>query len=151
MSGQAITLQDNVTKFQLASDSLERSYRELQGRVQSPVMKPVAIHQLLERIRVFLQPVARQKQIGIATDCDPACFAVADYELLHRMLLNLVLNAVRETPKEGTVRLSGQVAGCDLLIVVEDTGPGIQDERVARLFDPTLSTTVMDAAWDYRL
>src|SRR2546429_9321965 len=35
MSGNAITLEDLVTKFQSASESLERSYRELQGRVQS--------------------------------------------------------------------------------------------------------------------
>src|SRR5437588_4663602 len=35
MSGTAITLEDLVTRFQTASESLERSYRELQGRVQS--------------------------------------------------------------------------------------------------------------------
>src|SRR2546423_15517368 len=36
MSGTAtISLEDLVTKFQYASESLERSYRELQGRVQS--------------------------------------------------------------------------------------------------------------------
>ena len=35
MSGHAITLEDLVTRFQSASESLERSYRELQGRVQS--------------------------------------------------------------------------------------------------------------------
>src|SRR5207253_8801660 len=35
MSGHAITLEDLVTRFQYASESLERSYRELQGRVRS--------------------------------------------------------------------------------------------------------------------
>src|SRR5437762_14305300 len=35
MSGHAVTLEDLVTRFQSASESLERSYRELQGRVQS--------------------------------------------------------------------------------------------------------------------
>ena len=35
MSGHAISLEDLVTRFQSASESLERSYRELQGRVQS--------------------------------------------------------------------------------------------------------------------
>src|SRR5215472_16041848 len=34
MSGHAFTLEDLVTRFQSASESLERSYRELQGRVQ---------------------------------------------------------------------------------------------------------------------
>ncbi len=217
MSGHAITLEDLVTRFQSASESLERSYRELQGRVQSlteelerereerirlerlaamgemamelaheirnplgsielyasmldgeyaeqivrsvrllnhsvtnvlqfgrpvvPVPERMSVNRLLEGTRVFLQPIAQQKQIRIVKDCDSDCFAVADYELLHRMLLNLVLNAVRETPRDGTVSLSGQVAGCDVLIAVEDSGPGIQEERMARIFDPMFSTS----------
>ena len=76
--------------------------------------KRVGVHQVLERIRVFLQPLAQQKTVGIATDCDPVRAAVADDELLRRMLQNLVLTAVRESSKEGTVRLSGQVAGGDV-------------------------------------
>jgi signal transduction histidine kinase len=217
LAGHAITLEDLVTRFQSASESLERSYRELQGRVQSlteelerereerirlerlaamgemamelaheirnplgsielyasmldgeyaeqivrsvrllnhsvtnvlqfgrpvvPVPERMSVDRLLEGTRVFLQPIAQQKQIRIVKDCDSDCFAVADFELLHRMLLNLVLNAIRETPRDGTIRLSGQVAGCDILIAVEDSGPGIQEERMARIFDPMFSTS----------
>jgi len=217
MSGHAITLEDLVTRFQSASESLERSYRELQGRVQSltaelerereerirlerfaamgemamelaheirnplgsielyasmlegeyagqivrsvrllnhsvtnvlqfgrpivPAPERMSVSRLLEGIRVFIQPIAQQKQIGIVTDCDSDCFVEADHELLHRMLLNLVLNAIRETPMDGTVCLSGQVAGRDVLIAGEDTGPGIQEERMARIFDPMFSTS----------
>src|SRR5437879_2017489 len=173
MSGHAITLEDLVVRFQSASESLERSYRELQGRVQSltaelerereerirlerlaamgemamelaheirnplgsielyasmldgeyaeqivrsvrllnhsvtnvlqfgrpvvPAPKRISVNRLLEGTRAFLQPVAQQKQIRITTECESECFAVADHELLHRMLLNLVLNALRET------------------------------------------------------
>ncbi|HYR43011.1 MAG TPA: ATP-binding protein [Terriglobia bacterium] len=217
MSGHAITLEDLVTRFQSASESLERSYRELQGRVQSltaelerereerirlerlaamgemamelaheirnplgsielyasmldgeyagqivrsvrllnhsvtnvlqfgrpivPAPERMSVSRLLEGIRVFIQPIAQQKQIRIVTDCDTECFVEADHELLHRMLLNLVLNAIRETPRDGIVCLSGQVAGSDVLIAVEDTGPGIQEERMARIFDPMFSTS----------
>ena len=217
MSGHSVSLEDLVTRFQSASESLERSYRELQDRVQSltaelerereerirlerlaamgemamelaheirnplgsielyasmiegefaeqivrsvrllnhsvtnvlqfgkpivPAPTGMSVYRLLEGIRVFLQPVAQQKGIRIVTDCDPECFAVADYELLHRMLLNLVLNALREIPTDGTVSLKGQVAGRDLLIEVEDTGAGIQEERLARIFDPMFSTS----------
>jgi signal transduction histidine kinase len=217
MSGHAITLEDLVTRFQSASESLERSYRELQGRVQSltaelerereerirlerlaamgemamelaheirnplgsielyasmlegeyaeqivrsvrllnhsvtnvlqfgrpivPAPERISVNRLLEGTRAFLQPMAQQKGIRIVTDCETDCFAVADHELLHRMLLNLVLNALRETPTDGTVSLKGHVAGCDVLIVVEDSGPGIQEERLTRIFDPMFSTS----------
>jgi signal transduction histidine kinase len=217
MNGNVISLEDLITRFQSASDSLERAYRELQARVQSlteelerereerirlerlaamgemamelaheirnplgsielyasmlegefadqivqsvrllnhsvtnvlqfgkpivPTPRRMSVARLLEGIRAFLQPIAQQKGIQIATECDEDCFVVADYELLHRMLLNLVLNALREVPTEGTVSLKGRVAGGDLLIEVEDTGPGIQQERMARIFDPMFSTS----------
>jgi len=57
------------------------------------------------------------------------------------MLLNLALNALREIPTDGTVSLKGRVAGRDVLIEVEDSGPGIQEERMARVFDPMFSTS----------
>ena len=217
VSGHGVSLEDLVTRFQSTSESLERSYRELQGRVQSltaelerereqrirlerlaamgemamelaheirnplgsielyasmlegefaeqivrsvrllnhsvtnvlqfgkpivPVPTRMSVYRLLEGIRVFLQPVAQQKAVQIVTDCDPDCFAVADFELLHRMLLNLALNALREIPTDGTVSLKGRVAGRDILIEVEDSGPGIQEERMARIFDPMFSTS----------
>jgi signal transduction histidine kinase len=106
-----------------------------------PAPTRMSVYRLLEGIRAFPQPVAQQKDIQIVTDCDPDCFAAADFELLHRMLLNLVLNALREIPTDGTVSLKGQVAGRDVLIEVEDTGPGIQEERMARIFDPMFSTS----------
>ena len=111
------------------------------GKPIVPAPQRIAVNRLLEGTRAFLQPIAQQKRIRIVTDCDPNCFADADYELLHRMLLNLVLNALRETPTDGTVCLKGRVAGCDILIEVEDTGSGIQEERLARIFDPMFSTS----------
>jgi len=212
VSGHAISLEDLIGRFQSASESLERSYRELQGRVESltaelerereerirlerlaamgemamelaheirnplgsielyasmldgdyaeqivqsvrllnhsvtnvlqfgkpivPMPTRISINALLEGIRAFLQPIAQQKGIQIVMECEPDCFAEADYELLHRMLLNLVLNALRETPTDGMICLKGRVTRGDLLIAVEDTGPGIPKDRLARIFDP---------------
>lgn len=111
------------------------------GKPIVPMPAPTSINDLLERIQAFLQPIAQQKNIRIATECEPECIAAADDELLHRMLLNLVLNALRETPGNGTVSLKGRVAGSDLIIEVEDTGPGIHEDRIARIFDPMFSTS----------
>jgi len=217
MRGSTISLEALITRFQSTSESLERTYNELQGRVQSltaelerereertrlerlavmgemamelaheirnplgsielyasmidgeyarqivqsvrllnhsvtnvlqfgkPIVPDPAVTSitiLLERIQAFLQPVAHQKSIRIAIQCDPDCYAMADEELLHRMLLNLVLNAIRETPMDGTVTLKGRLAGREVCIEVEDTGPGIGTEKIARIFDPMFSTS----------
>jgi len=111
------------------------------GKPIVPATTRMSVYRLLEGIRAFLQPIAQQKKIWIAMDCEPDFDVVADHELLHRMLLNLVLNALRETPTDGTVCLKGHVAGSDVLIEVEDTGTGIQEERLARIFDPMFSTS----------
>jgi signal transduction histidine kinase len=42
---------------------------------------------------------------------------------------------------DGEVSLSGRVAGCDLLIEVGDTGPGIHKQKLTRIFDPMFSTS----------
>ena len=45
---------------------------------------------------------------------------------------------------------AGDVAGSDVLIVVEDTGPGIQDERWPGFSTRCFPRTAMDAVWDFR-
>jgi signal transduction histidine kinase len=109
------------------------------GKPIVPMPARLPLNQLLEGIRAFLQPIAQQKRIRIEIECGPDCFAVADYELLHRMLLNLVLNAMRELPADGIVILKGCAAKDGVVIEVEDTGPGIREDRVARIFDPMFS------------
>jgi two-component system sensor histidine kinase FlrB len=111
------------------------------GKPIVPAPEHMLINELLEGIRAFLQPIAQQKRIRIETECEGDCFAVADYELLHRMLLNLVLNALRETSAGGTVSLKGRVAGRDVMIEVHDMGPGIDERQMARIFDPMFSTS----------
>jgi two-component system sensor histidine kinase FlrB len=110
------------------------------GQAIHPNPEPISVSRLLEGIREFLQAIAEQKRIRIETGTDSNCYAMADYELMHRMLLNLVLNALRETPTDGMVRLTARVAGSDVVLEVEDTGPGIHDEALARIFDPMFST-----------
>jgi signal transduction histidine kinase len=111
------------------------------GKPIMPSPAAMSVKHLLDGIRVFLDPVARQKRIQIVTDCANDCIVAADHELLHRMLLNLVLNALREIPAEGRIRLRAWLRASEVVIEVEDTGPGINDEQILRIFDPMFSTT----------
>ena len=110
------------------------------GRPIVPSAKRISVKALLEGLRAVAQPLAAQKHVSLDVVCDPDCAMVADHELMHRMLLNLVLNALRETPTDGTIRLMGHVAGCRVILTVEDNGPGIPQAMMARIFDPAFST-----------
>lgn len=61
---------------------------------------------------------------------------VTDPARLTRALLNLVDNALKYSPEDVPVRLSGGRDGDHYLFVVADSGPGVSDELVPTLFQP---------------
>jgi len=73
-----------------------------------------------------------------------------DADLLHRAVFNLLLNAVQFAGDNGTVRLrvSGSTPTLDptigsaVTLTVEDTGPGVPEDEVARIFDPFYTTRI---------
>jgi signal transduction histidine kinase len=54
---------------------------------------------------------------------------------LHRLVLNLIENALRHTPDGTSVRVAVEAEGAHAVIRVGDDGPGIPDELRARIFD----------------
>lgn len=68
--------------------------------------------------------------------CTPDVHLVADPDRLQQILLNLVTNAVKFTPRGGTVTISCRNAGERTLISVCDTGRGIPSDHLERIFEP---------------
>ncbi len=71
-------------------------------------------------------------QVTIADDCGSA---LLDETLLRRILQNLLSNAFRYTPPEGSVELSVKRVGDTLLLEVADSGIGIAEEDRQHIFD----------------
>ena len=61
---------------------------------------------------------------------------IADPGLLQRVLVNLLANAMRFQPEGAPIRLAVSEFGGTVQMRVVDTGPGIEPERRARLFEP---------------
>ena len=108
----------------------------LEGGGGSLKREDVSIALLLERVRHRHEPTVREKGITLETTQDPAAVSlVGDQNRLEQALQNLVANAVRHTPGGGTVRVHATRAQDQVLLVVEDTGPGIPPEHLPRVFD----------------
>jgi two-component system OmpR family sensor kinase len=79
-----------------------------------------------------LGPMADQHQLSISAD--PAV-VIGTRDDLHRLALNLLENALRHTPPGTQVRASTSIDGSDVVLTVEDNGPGIAPEIEHRVFE----------------
>jgi signal transduction histidine kinase len=79
-----------------------------------------------------LGPVAERHELSISAE--PAHVQGVRDEL-HRLMLNLLENAVRHTPPGTTVLASTSCSDGDAVLVVEDSGPGIPPELAHRVFE----------------
>ena len=94
----------------------------------------------------FVRPIAEQAGVTLCcstADDDPKI--QGNENLLRQILLNLVCNAIRHTPAGGTVTVSTrdtlQRGTRRALVDVTDTGCGIPENQLARLFDAGFSVT----------
>src|SRR5829696_9159448 len=84
-------------------------------------------------------PPGRRAQITIhapAAD-DPTWTVQADRQRLKQVLLNLASNAVKYNRHAGTIRVTCQATPEGrVAVAVQDTGPGLSPDKMARLFSP---------------
>ena len=98
--------------------------------------------------RVELGPLIREtaasEAVGwpgkIEIDVHPGASALADAEKLERVLRNAFRNAIESMGREGTLRIEALAAGRWAEIRVEDTGRGIQEADLPKLFTPFHTT-----------
>jgi PAS domain S-box-containing protein len=116
-----------------------------QSMVEAEAMRlPPLVAQVVER----LQPLAQARQVSLTCDLPAGLPAIwADAEIVRRILINLLDNALKFTPAGGTVAvrlaatteaIAGHEAG--VCCTVTDTGPGIPEAYRDRIFDPYLRT-----------
>ena len=75
------------------------------------------------------------RQIVVEVDVDPHLVIEADADLLKRLYLNLLGNAVKFSPVGAVVKAAVTMQGEDWLGTVEDHGPGIPPEDLPRVFE----------------
>lgn len=119
---------------ELLRDLLDAAVIE-QGRLRIDVA-PCDGAALLEELRELFAPIAEAKRITLLASCTGDFGAIAiDHARMHQALSNLLGNALKLTPEEGTVEARLEADDGLLRCIVRDTGPGIDPDSVPRLFD----------------
>jgi two-component system OmpR family sensor kinase len=97
---------------------------------------PISLWQILRAIIEGAMPLAESKNIDLGVTEKSDAFVSAREIDLQVLIRNLVENAIRYTPPNGTVNLSIQTDLRGVTLLVEDTGPGIPKQERERVFDP---------------
>ena len=94
------------------------------------------VDDLLRDAVELIAPLAEKNQIRIAEEPVSAGAEVwCDSEAVSQILSNLLDNALKYTPAGGTIAVGAREAGRFFEIYVRDTGAGIPDEELPRLFE----------------
>jgi PAS domain S-box-containing protein len=123
--------------LELINEVLDISRIESGNLSLSP--EPVELHEVVRDTVDLIRPLAAERQITIQAPAadDPPWTVQADRQRLKQVLLNLASNAVKYNRHAGTIRVTcratreGRVA-----VAVQDTGPGLSPDKMARLFSP---------------
>jgi signal transduction histidine kinase len=77
---------------------------------------------------------ASRREVRLQVEAPDSGALEADLDLTRRILDNLVENALRHSPKGGTVRLSAAPDGAGWLLEVADQGSGVPEDKRSRIF-----------------
>jgi two-component system phosphate regulon sensor histidine kinase PhoR len=102
-----------------------------------PVNKTdLAITEILRDVGDVMTPQAAKKNVRLEADLAPVFFRVhGDRDMLYQAILNVVSNAVKYTPEGGQVRVSTFLADGAVVVEVSDTGYGVPQEELQRIFE----------------
>jgi signal transduction histidine kinase len=78
---------------------------------------------------------ARRRGVALASDVDEAIRARYAPDKVERVLLNLLVNALRHTPTDGSVAVRVEPRPGEVQVTVEDTGEGLEEEAERRMFE----------------
>ncbi len=116
---------------ELVSNLLVWASSQLDGIVANPVVLP--LQPLVQEILALFSHQARQKNILLKEELDPAVCVVADKDMLQVVIRNLISNAVKFCRPGDSVTVSYIQSGSEIEICIADTGIGLREDALDKI------------------
>ncbi|MFD0798180.1 ATP-binding protein [Maribacter chungangensis] len=111
-------------------------YSKLEANQIEPQKEPFLISELANDVHRNYQVLAKQKNISLTLEMQQgAPLVFADISLVERAVQNLMDNALKFTPENGEVIVRILPKKDSVEITIKDSGPGIQSENQALIFE----------------
>ena len=103
---------------------------------KTPIEKqPVDVSALAHRVCELYQPIASMGGIHLSVQAIEDARVDGDTDRLHQLLVILLDNACKFTPKDGSIMIKVEKSRTNVTLLVVDTGEGIAPEDLSRVFD----------------
>lgn len=112
------------------------------GSVEAAPHKPISIARVVDETVKAVATMADQSGVEMHyTICDDPCTLLGDAVQIKRAIQNVIVNAIQaSSEKRGSVTVSCTRRDFYVDVRVEDTGCGITQEQLAKIFDPYFTT-----------
>ncbi len=103
--------------------------------VLATAREPVALRDVVSEAIAGADPVARSRSVRLGGRVEEGIEVVADADGLSRVMTNLIMNAIRHTPADGSVEIHARAVDDGVELSVTDECGGLSDEDMHRVFD----------------
>ncbi len=108
---------------------------EVQAGALKLDLQTFALKPIVDLLVELYDEVAQEKNITLTANIDPAGQITADRNRLQLLISNLLDNALKYTPADGRVEIAADFLPDEVRITVRDTGIGIDDDDLPRIWD----------------
>jgi PAS domain S-box-containing protein len=130
-----MSVYDEVLRMrQLVDDFL--SLARLTAGTFSLKLERVGFHDILNEFYQEAALLSREKDLTVVLQAMPSAFLMLDVVRIRQVLFNLLSNSLRSTPERGKIYLGFRIESETLVFTFSDTGVGIPEEMMERIFDP---------------
>src|SRR6202158_1133393 len=117
----------------LISDILDLSKIEA-GRMEL-TNENLRVEAIFGEVLSVMRPLADKKSQSLSKNSQPGLVVRADSVRVKKVLMNMLRNALKFTPKDGSIGLGAHLAGGRVRVEVRDNGPGIPPAEQQRIFE----------------
>jgi signal transduction histidine kinase len=128
------TLREQVRTLSTLVDDLFELARIDSGALTLELQE-TSVSGLVESTLRLFEPEAAARKIDLVADLDDEASALVAPDKIERVLFNLVTNALRHTPSDGSVAVHVEQRDRDVLVRVADTGEGLAPDAPEQMFE----------------
>ena len=118
---------ENLINELLESSSLEKNEIKLN-------LKEGDLASLIEHTLEELNEVIKMRNHSVILNLNDELLTKFDERKIHKVVSNLLLNAINYTPKKGQIKIYSDIKDSDIVISIEDDGIGLTKEEKQKLF-----------------